>query len=275
MGSAQGKVVPAPANLAARAELGEAGVDQSDQMSVSEVSAKIRKVRGDIADTSTLIKTNQQNADILRAKVAEMAAARVSDEKELTSRLQKLTAELEAVKSKTVPEWVSTVDTTTGLVYFMNTKTKNSQWRAPPNFDGTFVLCDDVTGFIASTRLGVTVGDGKDDAGKASGADPGAAPDVSSAAPAPTGGRNGSIQRMISDSFFGSAEAAGTADGDEGGAAADREGQGEDGSGGVGVNGVALAPLAEPLEPAPAPAPTPLPSRPLVDPFDESDHDLT
>jgi hypothetical protein len=35
----------------------------------------------------------------------------------------------------------------------MNTKTKHSQWRAPAEFDGTFVLCDDDTGFIASTRL--------------------------------------------------------------------------------------------------------------------------
>jgi hypothetical protein len=43
--------------------------------------------------------------------------------------------------------------THTGLVYFMNTKTRHSQWRAPPDFDGTFVLCDDKTGFIASTRL--------------------------------------------------------------------------------------------------------------------------
>lgn len=39
----------------------------------------------------------------------------------------------------------------------MNTKTKHSQWRAPPDFDGTFVLCDDKTGFIASTRLQASV----------------------------------------------------------------------------------------------------------------------
>eukprot|EP00038_Savillea_parva_P001543 m.104875 g.104875 ORF g.104875 m.104875 type:complete len:123 (+) comp10541_c0_seq5:543-911(+) len=44
-----------------------------------------------------------------------------------------------------------------GMVYFMNVKTKHSQWRAPPEFDGTFVLCDDVTGFIASTRLQANV----------------------------------------------------------------------------------------------------------------------
>ena len=57
---------------------------------------------------------NEQNLVILRKKVAEARDAKEKDEKELRDKLHKLRAELDLVKNKTVPEWVSTVDVATG-----------------------------------------------------------------------------------------------------------------------------------------------------------------
>ena len=51
-----------------------------------------------------------------QTKVAEARAEKDAEEDRLRARLSQLKAELDSVKNKTVPEWVSTVDVATGVV---------------------------------------------------------------------------------------------------------------------------------------------------------------
>lgn len=60
--------------------------------------------------------TNHLNHIRTQTKVAEARAEKDAEEDRLRARLSQLKAELDSVKNKTVPEWVSTVDVATGVV---------------------------------------------------------------------------------------------------------------------------------------------------------------
>ena len=67
-----------------------------------------------VACMSNNLQTNEQNIEILRKKIQDVEMEKESDEKQLRERLEKVRADLDAAKNKTVPDWVSTVDVTTG-----------------------------------------------------------------------------------------------------------------------------------------------------------------
>ena len=52
-----------------------------------------------------------------------------------------------------LPTWIASVDHMTSKIYYINTVDKTTSWTQPENFDGTFVVIDDVTGFTAATQL--------------------------------------------------------------------------------------------------------------------------
>ena len=50
----------------------------------------------------------------------------------------------------------------TSKIYYINTVDKTTSWNQPENFDGTFVVIDDATGFTAATKLPTPGGSGSD-----------------------------------------------------------------------------------------------------------------
>lgn len=123
------------------------------EQEVALLRTQLAETKANLGTLNTQLEEAQKLKDELKQLDTNLDPSTNAVIKFLESKLSEIKGDLDSIHNKTFPEWVATVDVATGMIFYMNTVTKESTWEEPEGYTGIFAMADQVNGFTATTQL--------------------------------------------------------------------------------------------------------------------------